>query len=215
MGLLVFVTGDSGLGKSRSVKSMNPEKTFIIKVRNKPLPFPEKKNGFKKIGDDGSGNMMLTSDYETIKMILGKAYSKGFRSVVIDDANYLMTTEFMATMDEKGFDKFNSLAGNVWDLANICVEAEDDLIVYWMWHTEMNADGSLKMKTIGKLVDEKINLPGLSTVVLRADRVDGKYVFRTQHSNDVSKSPEEMFPTEIIPNDLSAVDKYIREYYAE
>jgi hypothetical protein len=147
-------------------------------------------------------------------MVVSKARDKGFKSIVIDDGNYLMASEFMDTVDEVGYKKYNRMADNVWRLANtITDELPEDVIVYIMWHTEQDVDGSLKLKTIGKLVDEKINLPGLSTVVLRADRLEKRYVFRTQHSNDVSKSPEGMFETEIIDNDLALVDKAIRDYY--
>jgi len=214
MGQLVFITGPSGVGKSRSIKTMNPENTLWIKVQNKLAPFPEKKMGWSLIGDDGSGNQVVSNDYEFIKMLVLKAKSKGFKSIVIDDGSYLMSNELMATMEETGYEKFVRMANNVWELCKtITEETDDDVITYLTWHTEQNQDGSLKLKTVGKLVEEKLTIEGLATIVLRADRLDSAYKFRTQHANDISKSPEGLFETEIIDNDLGLVDKSIREYW--
>ena len=194
---------------------MNPEDTLLIKAISKPLPFPEKKNGWKVIDQDGQGNVFTTDNPETIKAVMKKAPAKGFKNIIIDDATFTMTNEFMRKIDEKGFDKFTSLAYNVWSIVNTVRELPDDVIVYLVWHLEETNMGALKLRTVGKLTDEKVDIPALATIVLIADRSsEGEYMFKTQTSGmDIAKSPIGLFEDEKIPNDLKLVEEKIREYY--
>lgn len=192
MGIPVLVLGRSGSGKSRSIKNLD---CGIIKVIEKELPF---RNNFKTI---------TTSEYNKILQIL-LASKKD--SIVIDDAGYLLTDEFMRRSQEKGYDKFTELAQNFYNLIQfITLQLPREKIVYLTMHEQENEiTGEVKPKTIGKLLDEKVCVEGLFTIVLRC--ID--HQFYTNNSG-CAKSPEEMFTQDTIDNDLAIVDKTIREYY--
>ena len=155
---------------------------------------------------------MVTDKYtEIIKAM--KATNK--KVIVIDDTQYLMCNEFMRRATEKGYDKFTEIAQNFWSL--VVQEVNNlpaDTIVYLLCHTATDENGVEKMKTIGKLVDEKITPEGLFTIVLKTAVSDGNYAFVTQNNGkDTVKSPEGMFSTYAINNDLKYVDEKIRNYY--
>lgn len=192
MGIPVLVLGRSGSGKSRAIKNLD---CGIIKVIEKELPF---KNNIKTI---------TTSDYVKICQVLLQSKKD---SVVIDDAGYLLTDEFMRRATEKGYDKFTELANNFYNLVQfITLKLPREKIVYLNMHEDENEiTGQVKPKTIGKLLDEKVCVEGMFTIVIRC--VDHK--FYTNNSG-CAKSPEEMFATEEIDNDLNMVDKAIRDYY--
>lgn len=193
MGVPVLILGRSGSGKSRSIKGLN--EVGLIKVIEKELPF---RNDLKSVS---------TADYNTIKKVL---YNGKVDSYVIDDAGYLLTDEFMRRSQEKGYDKFTELANNFYDLIRfITTQLPRNKVVYLMMHEDENEiTGSVKPKTIGKLLDEKVCVEGLFTIVLRC--ID--HQFYTNNSG-CAKSPEEMFSEDVIENDLGLVDKTIREYY--
>ena len=210
MGKATIIMGRSGSGKSASLRNIN-EDTFVINVNNKPLPFRYKDNEKLKI--------MACNDYLKIKAALKAAYDKGIRVAVIDDAGYLMTDKFMnGHRQAKGnsqFDLYNEIADNYYSLIK-CVtdELPDDMLVFVTMHEEMNDMGYSKPKTIGKLLDDKVCVEGMFTIVLHAMKLDGKYVFATNTDGlDVTKSPIGMFDEEYIDNDLQLVINKIREYY--
>lgn len=208
MGLPVLIMGRSGSGKSASMRNFERD-VFVINANNKPLPF--KNNPHIKT--------VNTDEYLKIKPFLTKAYEKGIKSAVIDDAGYLMTSKFMAGHRQaKGnsqFDLYNEIGDNYYSLIKfVSDELPDDMIVYFTMHEEMNDMGYSKPKTIGKLLDDKVCIEGMFTIVLRSMKLDGKYVFATNTDGlDVTKSPIGMFETEYIDNDLQLVDNTIREYY--
>lgn len=212
MGISVLCLGESGRGKSRSIKFLDPKDTLVINVANKPLPF--KVDGFKKVDDKGNGNIFVTDSVPMIMGIIKKAKSKGFTKVVIDDFQYIFANEFFRRAEEKSFEKFTDIGKAYWSLLNtINNECDDDLRVYILSHIDNN-DGRVKIKTIGKLVDEKLSVEGMATVVLRAFCVGGEYYFATQNNgSDTTKSPEDMFPKNEIENNLQIVDDAICSYY--
>ena len=173
----------------------------------KPLPF---KSSFKFTFD--------TDNYNDVFTAIKKAPTK---SVVIDDATYLMTNMFMRghALPQSGgsvFSLYNDIGDYFWTLIRtIQKEAPADCIVYLLMHEEPSGDlGDVKLKTIGKLLDEKVCIEGLVTVALHCEYKQNEHTFRTHTSGkDVSKSPEGMFENEIIPNDLKAVDTAIRTYW--
>lgn len=201
MGIPVFILGQSGTGKSTSLRNFKSNEILHINVMSKPLPF---KGSFAETynGDD----------YAEIVKALNKTKKK---TVVIDDAQYLMANEFMRRSSEKGYDKFTEIANNFWSLINgVTNGLDNDVIVYFLMHTDTADDGREKAKTIGKMLDEKICLEGMSSVVLKTAVKDGAYSFVTQNNGrDTVKSPLGMFPTFEIENDLKAVDKTVREYW--
>lgn len=201
MGISVLVIGESGTGKSASLRNFKKGEIAVINVSGKPLPFRS------ELG------MIVTDRYPDIVKAL-----KGMKtpSAVIDDAQYLLANEFMRRSGEVGFQKFTDIAKNYWSLIAETVNKDlpDDKIVYFLSHIERDQNGNEKVKTIGKLLDEKITVEGLFTIVLKTHVEDGKYTFFTQNSGfDTVKSPIGMFKDMQIDNDLKMVDNVIREYY--
>ena len=207
MGECVIIYGKSGTGKSRSLLNFGEDEILQIKTIDKRNPFRKKfKMEYK------------TSNIESMKNALSKMPCK---TAVIDDFGYQQTAKFMAehSLPKSGgssFDMYNRIADDVWNLITfIKNQLPEDKIVYLIFHEEGNDYGDVKIKTIGKLLDQKVCIEGMVTVCLRAMKEGtDKYFFRTQSDGmDISKSPEGLFESDKIPNDLAAVDKAIREYW--
>jgi hypothetical protein len=197
--IIVMVCGQSGTGKSTSLRNFKPEEVCIVNVSGKPLPFRNKHKTFN------------TDDYSAIDAAIRKAPTK---SIVIDDATYLMTGEYMRTANVTGYQKFVTLALNFYSLVKMAASMPDDKIIYFLGHVDTDVNGNEKFKTIGKMLDEKITLEGMFTIVLKTVVQDGKYFFSTQNNGqDTVKSPMGMFEAPLIENDLAFVDSKIREYY--
>lgn len=201
MGIPVFILGHSGTGKSTSLRNFKSDEILHINVMRKPLPF---KGRFAEIyeGDDYAG-------------IANAINASKKKTIVIDDAQYLMANEFMRRSFEKGYDKFTEIGYNFWTLINgASMDLPFDTIVYFLMHTDIDDNGNEKAKTIGKLLDEKITLEGMTSIVLKTAVKDGVYTFTTQNNgHDTVKSPLGMFSTYEIDNDLKAVDTTIRKYW--
>lgn len=202
MGLPVLILGESGTGKSASMRNFKDNEVAVINVAGKPLPF---KNKIKSLNSD---------NYTKIKAYINDLVNDGYKAIVIDDAQYLMANEFMRRATERGYDKFTEIAQNFWLLVNSIKEIPGDIIVYLIAHIERDPSGNEKIKTIGKMLDEKITVEGMFTIVLKTNVTDGQYGFITQNSgHDTVKSPIGMFPSFVIDNDLKYVDEKIRNYY--
>ena len=204
MGMPVLILGESGSGKSTSLRNFPPEKVAVLNVASKPLPFKNKlmvRNGV---------------DYNSINNSLQKNAMKAY---VIDDVQYLMSFEFFDHARETGYQKFTNLGKNFYDMMmNIRNCTSEDTIVYLLGHVEQVADGRQKMKTIGKMLDEKLTIEGLCTIDLWCkSELENKtvtYKFVTQTDGmTTAKSPMDMFGDLEIDNDLYLVDKTIREFY--
>ena len=205
MGEPILIYGKSGSGKSRSLINFAEDEIFFINVISKRLPLPKK---FKY--------ELKSRNYSTIKAQLAKMPCK---AAVIDDAGYLQTNTFMKghSTPKKGsttFDLFNQIGDEFWDLILFVKEdLPEDVIVYFIMHEISNDMGEVKVRTVGKLLDEKVCVEGMFTVCLHCMTDGTKHFFKTQGgSNDIAKSPEGLFDLEI-ENDLKAVDTAIREYY--
>lgn len=203
MGQLVFILGRSGTGKSYSLRTFPKDKIAVINVQGKILPFK------------GAAQIESTPIDQSDKIVKAlEIYGKKYKSIVIDDYQYTMANEFMRRSAERGYDKFTEIGRHAWDIANKVRELPNDVIVYVMCHTDRDDEGNEKIKTIGKLLDEKICLEGMSTIVLKTNVTDGVYSFLTQNNGkDTVKSPAGMFPSYAIENDLNYVDQKIRNYY--
>lgn len=200
MAVLVMIYGQSGTGKSTSLRNFKPEQVSIVNVQGKPFPF--RFNGLKGAVSD---------DYGAISRLLRQTPKQ---SIVIDDATYLMAGEFVRTAKQAGYQKFTEMAANFKGLLDLARSLPDNKVVYIMGHMERDNDGNEKFKTIGKMLDEKICVEGMFTIALKTVVQDGRYYFSTQNTgSDVSKSPMGMFDAPLIDNDLAMVDKTIREYY--
>lgn len=203
MGTVVFILGRSGTGKSYSMREFNPDEIAVINIQGKVLPF---RNGAK---------FPVTNTDEPTRVIQAlELAAKKFKTIVIDDFQYLMANEFMRRSTERGYDKFTEIARHAWDVVDKVRELPQDVIVYILCHTDTDNDGVERLKTIGKMLDEKIVLEGMSTIVLKTNVSDGTYTFLTQNNGkDTVKSPAGMFPSYAIDNNLKYVDEKIRNYY--
>ena len=205
MAIPVLIIGKSGGGKSASLRNcVDNENWNLINVLGKPLPFK------------GKVPQVVTDDYNMVmKCVAGSKAN----SIVIDDAGYLITNYFMRNHSAKGqgnaiYGMYNTLADNFWNLVEFIKKLPDEKIVYIIMHEDTDDYGNIKPKTIGKLLDEKICLEGMFTIVLRCIQENGKHLFVTQADGGaVSKTPMGMFEELQIDNDLLYVDNAIREYY--
>lgn len=215
MAIAVMIIGESGTGKSTSIRTLNPEETFVIQVVNKPLPFKNSRNLYKLKTKENKGNRFVVDDYKTIEKIIETlSKDKKIKSIVIDDVTYLMTKEFMRTT-EKGYEKFTNIAQNFYFFLQKIEEIErEDLIVFLMGHQQEKENGKTSIKTIGKMIDDKITIEGFLTIVFDTVVNSEGYFFNTQNNGfNTSKSPIDMFETTLIPNDLEFVKSKIYEYY--
>jgi ABC-type dipeptide/oligopeptide/nickel transport system ATPase component len=224
MSTLVGIVGQSGTGKSTSIETLNPKETAIINVSNKPLPFKGWKANYIQGKLSEGANYISTDVAATIVQAL-KYISDNrpeIKHIIIDDLQYLMSFEFMAKAKEKGFEKFTDIGKNTFDVLNVSRQLRDDLIIFAIYHEESiseNFNPKRKIKTIGKLLDDKITLEGLFTIVFFTEvkiEEDQKphYYFVTQTDGvTTAKSPRGMFDELLIPNDLSLVSTKINEYY--
>ena len=215
MGIPVLIIGESGSGKTYSIKNLDPEKVGIFLCEKNRLPFRKQFPTYKV------RNMQRKTDNNQVQIIRQSAVIQTAMKTpkqkiyVIDDSQYIMANEYFDRANEKGYDKFVDIGANFRNLIPMVNnELPDDVIVYFLHHPETDSNtGRVKAKTIGRMLDEKLTLEGCFDIVLHA-RTDGnEHWFSTQSDGtDTAKSPEEMFE-EKIPNDLAFVDKTIREYY--
>ena len=207
MSIACMILGQSGTGKTTSLRNMDPAQTLLIQVISKPLPFRTKEWKPVKTG----GNIIVSCNSTEICSAMRKTQRP---IIVIDDLQYLLATEFMDRAHEKGYDKFTEMARHYYDVLQAATTLPPEKRVYLLSHTDTSDTGQTKAKTIGKLLDEKITVEGLVTIVLRTHVINGQYVFSTKNNGaDTVKSPLGLFDDEHIPNDLAAVDAAISTYY--
>lgn len=219
MGKPVLINGESGSGKSRSIANLDPKSTFIINVNRKDLPFKGWRSRYSLITKDNlSGNMLFADDYETIDKTIGYVDEKRseIKVGIIEDAQYIMANEFMRRAKEKGYEKFTEIGEHYWKIIWHCNLTRSDMIWFILSHVEVNEYGQTKAKTIGKMLDDKICIEGMFTIVLNTLVDDRKYFFETQsNGKNTTKSPEGMFSELRIPNDLEYVRQQIIKYETE
>ncbi|AWI53174.1 ATP-binding protein [Aquabacterium olei] len=204
-----LILGESGSGKSASLRNLDPARTLLIQAVRKSLPF--KSTGWRPWSPQKGGNVVTTDDPVAIERFMRKSPHE---IVVIDDWQYILANEFMRRSGEKGFDKFTDIGRHAWDLLMAANNLADDRRVYILAHTATDDLGNTRVKTIGKLLDEKITPEGLFTMVLRTRVIDGKHYFSTVNSgSDTVKSPMGLFADAMIDNDLAAVDAAVCDYY--
>ena len=218
MAEIVMIMGESGSGKSASLRSFQPGEVCVLNVAGKRLPF---KNQFGK-------NTVNNAQYSTIVQAVR---SGNFKRYVVDDSQYLMAFEAFAKAKEAGYGKFTDMALNFYNMLMACKHATvwkknpdgtvtdtkqptDDVIVYFLHHIDRDENGTVKPKTQGRMLDEKLNLAGLFTTVLLAETDGKEHWFSTQSDGaSVVKTPMGMFDDPKIPNDLRLGDNVIRAYY--
>ncbi len=198
MGIPCLILGESGSGKSAGMRNFDPDEVGIFNVAGKPLPFRKK---------------MKTADNAGYQMIITTLKHPKLKRYVIDDSQYLLSFELFDKAKEKGYEKFTDMALHFYELIQFIIRnTPQDVIVYFLHHTETE-DGRIRAKTVGKMLNEKLTLEGLFSIVLLC-RTDGQvHHFITQSDGTTTaKSPMEMFPLQI-DNDLKLVDDTIRDYY--
>jgi hypothetical protein len=199
MGIPVLILGESGSGKSTSLRNFEPDEVGIFNVASKPLPFRKK---------------LPKLDGATYQQILQSLANHKLKRYVIDDSQYLICFEFFTHAQEKGYDKFTNMALNFYNLIQFVIHrTPPDVIVYFLHHVDTTADGKIHAKTAGKMLDEKLTVEGMFAIVLYCVSDGISHSFITQSDGKTTaKSPMEMFP-QVIDNDLKFVDNEIRKYY--
>lgn len=225
MSNLVLVMGESGSGKSTSIKTLDPKETVIFNILGKRLPF----KGSSALYNEANKNLIKVDDWQGLVDLLNAVNDDAphVKNVVIDDAIYIMRTEFFDRCKEKGFDKYNELADHFRRIIATCSSLRDDLNIFMLLHTEtVETDGSIigyKSSSVGKLLDKMYRPEENTAITLFAqpkfdDKGKASYGFYTHKMrvNGIelpSKTPEGMFEDDFIPNDLGLVVKAMKEYY--
>ena len=216
MSIAAMILGQSGTGKSTSLRNLKPEDVLLIQAVKKPLPF-RSKNWVPCTKANPTGSILVTDSSPVICGVMERTKKP---IIVIDDFQYILANEFMRRVldNETGnsaFAKYNEIARHAWDILMMAGKLPDSTRVYILAHTQQDDNGHVKAKTIGKLLDEKITMEGLLTIVLRTAVINGQYIFTTQNSGlDTVKTPMGMFDTEHIENDLAKVDAAVCDYYS-
>lgn len=212
----ILIIGESGSGKSRSILKIDPSATFLIQAIRKSMPFKGWRDHWHEVSKENKGgNLLVSDDAEEIRKYLIAISDRRpeIKTIIIDDAQYIMGNEFMRSAMEKGYEKFTRIGQSFWSIVMETSKLRTDLKVVFFQHSETTDAGLTKAKTIGKMLDDKISLEGMFTVVLRAQVRDGKHVFRTKNSgNDTVKAPEGMFAGDEIENDLVQVLEAVNAY---
>ena len=204
MATAVLIMGESGSGKSASLRNFAPNEISVFNVTSKPLPFKQGKTKLPKI------------DNATYADIANALANPNKRAYVIDDAGYLLSFEMFKRANETGYSKFTDMAKNFFDMLDfINTKLPNDIIVYITMHTEDDSEmHRVKVKTIGKMLDQNLKIEGLFSIVLRAVQTEDGYKFVTRDDMvSTAKSPIGMWEEDMIDNDLKEVDRVIREYY--
>lgn len=211
MSNIILILGESGTGKSTSVRSLNPEETFIFNVLHKPLPF----RGYKSMYNEENQNILNTDSYGQIIQWV-KAINErkpDIKTIIIDDFSFLMSNQYMRRCREKNFDKFVEIGANAFEFLDYCKTLRDDLYCFILCHTDQDHAGIIKPKTVGKMVSEHVCLGERVTVALHSQVIDSQYKFLTNHNGvHYAKSPQGMFEDILIDNDLQLIINKIKEY---
>ena len=215
MSIATMILGQSGTGKTTSLRNLNPADVLLLQAVKKPLPF-RSASWATCTKEHPEGSILVTDQAPVIVRAMQRTTKP---IIVIDDFQYILANEFMRRVLDKetgnaAFAKYNEIARSAWDIFMAAGQLDDEKRVYILAHTQEDEGGHIKVKTIGKLLDEKITLEGLLTIVLRTAVINGRYVFSTKNNGlDTVKSPLGLFEDEHIDNDLAVIDSAIADYY--
>lgn len=200
MGVAILVLGKSGSGKSTSLRNFAPDEVGIFNVLGKPLPFR-------------GGAQFPQANKPNYRQIIDTIMHGSLRCYVVDDSTYLMQNENFMRTKEKGYEKFSEMALHFQQLISSALAADKDTIVYFLHHTDLDMNGQEKVKTVGKMLDEKYCIEGACPVVIDCEVRDGEHVFVTANDGtNLAKAPMGSLP-DVMDNDLKAVDTALRDYW--
>lgn len=219
MSNISLIIGESGTGKSTSIRNLKSEETFIVNVIDKPLPFRGYKTKYKNMSSDWKeGNYFSADDYSRIiKAVTFISNNRpDIKTIIIDDFQFIMVNEFMRRCMERGFDKFSEIANHAWSLMHTLKQLREDIDIFILCHSDLDDTGKMNIKTIGKMFKNNYSLETAVPMMLQTEITDGNYYFVTQgDARHLAKSPLGMFEDARIPNDLKFVKDKMTEYYNE
>lgn len=222
----IAIVGESGTGKSTSLRNLNPETTFIISTTGKPLPFRAWKKKYSPIKIEGknvSGNYYVSSKWDQILKILQiiDKMMPHIKQVILDDFQYVLSYEFVDRATEVGYTKFSELAQHAMEILRYSEKMREDCKMIFLTHSENvgdNVNPKYVIKTVGKLLSEKVTLEGLFTYIFftKVNEGDsGRMEYKLITNNDgscVAKTSLGMFEDLEIDNDLDEIIKVIDAY---
>lgn len=240
MAKIVVIAGLTSTGKSTSycpidledikIKGIDPKKTFMFNIADKEIPVKAGNKLYASLGVEGGNNNMLVGfNYPSIFEMLNKINSgKRFENILIEDAQYLLSMDFFTRRNQPGYDKYAKMGFSFIELINYIKSMRDDITVFFIMHTDEIVDEKnvvIKLKTVGKMLDEKFTLEGLFSIVLRSvkvmknKKVTYQFLVKPESINDIVKTPLGMFVDDkgmslsSIPNDLGLVKEALDKYY--
>ncbi len=215
----ILILGESGCGKSTSIRNLPPEETMIINVIGKPLPFKGASKKYTKLSPDGmTGNYYASDDHSAIMRIINLVNNKrlDIKYLVIDDYGYTITNSFMRKASQRGYDKFVEIGAESFVILEKITSLRDDLFCFVMMHTEIDTQGKYKPKTVGKMIDQYVNIEGKFTYVYHALITESGYKFLTNNdSRHMAKTPMGLHDELYIDNDLQLIIEKMKEYFDE
>ena len=216
MAKVICIAGESGSGKTTSLRNLNPSETYIIDSDKKGLSW----KGWKKQYSLENKNYFANDVPDTVKKTMLAIHDRRpeIKVLVIDTIGSIMIADEMRRSKEKGYDKWMDLAQCIWDIVDIAYTLRDDLTVVFIAHTQTERDDSgylfTRIKTSGKKLD-KICIETKFTTVLISKCVEGQYIFETHAKNSTAKSPMGLFESDTIPNDIVEVINALEAYESE
>ncbi len=213
MSKVICIAGESGSGKTTSMRNLDPKTTYYIDSDKKGLSW----KGWRSQYNEENKNYCATDiPKDIMTILLGIQGSRAdIKTVVIDTINGIMVGDEMRRCKEKGYDKWVDLAQCIWDIVEVSYKLREDLTIIFVAHTQTERDDSgfqfTRIKTSGKKLD-KICLESKFTTVLMAKCSGGKYLFETQSNNSTAKTPMGAFTEKEIPNDITEVIKALEEF---
>lgn len=211
MAQAISIMGESGSGKSTSLRNLDPKSTFIISVLGKDLPF----EGSKNLYNAKNKNWHVTTSHKSIWAVIKNVNTNAphIKTLVIDDFQYMMADQYVTRAFEVGFNKFTEMAKSVYDTIRMVDSMREDLNVYFIFHT-IESEGTYRIKTLGKMLDNAITLEGMFNINLYTKNIDGDHFFITRSDGThTGKTPIGMFEADMIENDINLVNKAIATYY--
>lgn len=213
MAKVICIAGESGAGKTTSLRNLNPKETFIIDADKKGLSW----RGWRKQYNSENKNYAVTSKPDSVIYILDKINTemKHIKVAIIDTIGTIMISDEMRRAKEKGFDKWTDLASCIWNIIDTTCSMRNDLTIVFIAHTQTdyydNGTNFTKIKTSGKKL-EKIGLETRFNVVLLAKCIEGEHFFEVHANNSTARTPLGLYEEMIIPNDISKVIEDLEKY---